>query len=234
LFEWSGKMFSKASCVCAVAALCCGSLSASAAIIRTSRHASTSNHTVATTTSGQRSILMTVDPLNVASFQLDVSFEADKVEFAGLKGLNGYVIDFFSFSAEGSFGEILDIHGYYPGFNDRLGVSEDGGQAASPLPPPSGEVDIFQLTFIDNAPGVPKTFDVFASDNNDYITAFNTDTGELTSAVGPYNPQTDQGVDGAISTVDAVSAVPLPPGLAMGLMGGAGVMGNAVWRWRRG
>src|SRR3954463_3366368 len=112
-------MFSKANCICAVAALCCGSLSASAAIIKTARHASTSNTTTTTTTSGQRSILMNVDPLNVAAFQLDVSFEADKVEFAGLHGLNGYIIDFFSFSAEGSFGEIINIHGYYPGFHYR-------------------------------------------------------------------------------------------------------------------
>src|SRR4051812_39723977 len=198
-------MVSKASRICAVAALFCGSLSASAAIIKTAKHASTSNQTVATTTSGQRSILMTVDPLNVAAFQLDVSFEADKVDFTGLRGLNGYIIDFFSFSTNGNAGGILNIHGYYPGFNDRLGAVGAGGTEAAPaLPPPAGEVDIFQLTFLDNAPGLPKTFDVFASDNNDYITAFNTETGELTSAVGPYNPQTDQGVDGAISTVDAV------------------------------
>src|SRR4051812_47836474 len=184
-------MLFKGSCICAVAALCCGSLSASAAVIKTAKHASTSNHTVATTTSGQRSILMTVDPLNVAAFQLDVSFEADKVDFTGLRGLNGYIIDFFSFSTNGSAGGILNIHGYYPGFNDRLGEAggaADGLQAAPVLPPPAGEVDIFQLTFLDNAPDVAKTFAVFASDDNDYITAFNSDTGELTSAVGPYNP----------------------------------------------
>ena len=229
-------MHYKASCICAVAAaVLCGSTSASGAIIRTAKHASTSNNTVATTTSGQRSILMTVDPLNVAAFQLDVSFEATKVDFTGLRGLNGYIIDFFSFSTNGNAGGILNIHGYYPGFNDRLGSVGEGAEALPPPPPPAGEVDIFQLTFLDNAPGVAKTFAVFASDNNDYITAFNTDTGELTSAVGPYNPQTDQGVDGAISTVDAVSAAPLPPGLAMGLIGGAGVVaGNAVRRRQRG
>jgi hypothetical protein len=228
-------MFSKASvCAVAAAALCCGTMSASGAIIRTARHASTSNHTVSTTTSGQRSILMTVDPLNVAAFQLDVSFEATKVDFAGLRGLNGYIIDFFSFSTNGNAGSILNIHGYYPGFNDRLGSAGEGAEALPPPPPPAGEVDIFQLTFLDNVPGVAKTFNVFASDTNDYITSFNTDTGELTSAVGPYNPQTDQGVDGAISTVDAVSAAPLPPGVAMGLIGGAGVVaGNAMRRRHR-
>jgi hypothetical protein len=234
ILRWSGKMLFKGSCICAVAALCCASLSASGAIIKTAKHASTSNTTVKTTTSGQQSILMNVDPLNVAAFQLDVSFEANKVEFAGLHGLNGYIIDFFSFSTQGNSGQILDIHGYYPGFNDRIGaVGADGSQAAPVPPPPAGEVDIFQLTFLDNAPGVPKTFKVFATDNNDYITAFNTDTGELTPAVGPYNPQTDQGVDGAISTVDAAPAAPIPPAWAMGLIGGAGVVANAVWRRRR-
>src|SRR5258707_9443322 len=101
--------------VCAVSILACSAVGSEAAIIRTSRHASTSNNTVSTTTSGQKSILMTVDPLNVASFQLDVTFEAQKVEFDGIKGLNGYLIDFFQFSTDGNFGGILNIHGYYPG-----------------------------------------------------------------------------------------------------------------------
>ncbi|MDB5322871.1 MAG: hypothetical protein JWN40_4502, partial [Phycisphaerales bacterium] len=182
-------MFSRASCACALVVLCCGSMSASGAIIRTARHASTSNNTVATTTSGQRSILMTVDPLNVAAFQLDVTFEADKVDFAGIKGLNGYIVDFFQFSVDGNFGGILNIHGYYPGFNDRPTTQPTASppaetQAATTLPPPAGEVDIFQLTFLDNAPQLAKTFTVFAGDNSDYITAYNTDTGALTSAMG--------------------------------------------------
>jgi hypothetical protein len=216
-----------------VLGLSCVALGSEGAIIRTARHASTSNHTVATTTSGQRSILMTVDPLDVAAFQLDVTFEADKVEFAGLKGLNGYVIDFFQFSTEGSFGGILNIHGYYPGFNDRGTTTGTLGTAAPALPPPAGEVDIFQLTFLDHAPDLDKTFNVFAGDNSDYITAYNTDTGELTPAVGPYNPATDQGVDGAISTVPGLAAVPVPPALATGAIAGAGVLLHAVRQRRR-
>jgi hypothetical protein len=232
-------MWSKISGFCALAILACSALDAPAALIKSAKHASTSNHTVATTTSGQRSILMTVDPLNVASFQLDVTFEADKVAFSGFGGLNGYIIDFFQFSTDGSFGGVLNIHGYYPGFNTRpppagtlLSSASDQLDAPAP-PPPAGEVDIFQLTFLDMAPDLDKTFKVFASDDNDYIAAFNTDTGVTTYAIGPYNPTTDEGVDGANSTVVGVAAVPLPGGLAMGLIGGAGVLGRAVVCRRR-
>ena len=232
-------MVSKASLFCASLALMGAGVPASAAVIRTAKHASTSNHTVKTTTAGQASILMTVDPLNVAAFSLDVTFEAEKVEFAGLQGLNGYIIDFYQFSTDGNAGGILNIHGYYPGYNDHrmpvdttVGAAPAGADAAAALPelPPSGEVNIFQLTFLDNAPDQDKVFNVFASDNMDYITALNTDTGVLTSAIGPYNPQTDEGVDGATSIV---AAVPLPPGLLMGGLGGLGVVAGLVRRRTR-
>jgi hypothetical protein len=230
-------MVRKASLIGAALALVGAGLPASAAIIRTARHASTSNHTVATTTAGQRSILMTVDPLNVAAFSLDVTFEAEKVEFAGLQGLNGYIIDFYQFSTDGNAGGILNIHGYYPGYNDHRIPVDSGLTAAAPLEaaappslPPAGEVDIFQLTFLDLAPNQDKMFEVFASDNMDYITALNTDTGELTSAIGPYNPMTDQGVDGATSVV---TAVPLPPGVLMGGLGGLGVLAGLARRRTR-
>ena len=226
-------MVSKATFLCAAVALLGIQLPASAAIIRTARHASTSNTTVSTTTAGQKSILMTVDPLNVAAFSLDVTFEAEKVQFTGIQGLNGYIIDFYQFSTDGNAGGILNIHGYYPGYNDhRMPVDTTVGAvgaeaAALPVLPPSGEVNIFQLTFLDNAPDQDKLFRVFASDNMDYITALNTDTGALTSAIGPYNPTTDQGVDGADSVV---AAVPLPPGLLMGGLGGLGVLAGLARR----
>jgi hypothetical protein len=175
----------------------------------------------------------------VASFQLDVTFEADKVAFSGFGGLNGYIIDFFQFSTDGSFGGVLNIHGYYPGFNTRppggtplADAALDPEAGIAPVPP-AGEVDIFQLTFTDMAPNLDKTFKVFASDDNDYIAAYNTDTGVTTYAVGPYNPTTDEGVDGANSTVPGVTAIPLPGALAMGLIGGAGVLGNAIRRRRK-
>jgi hypothetical protein len=225
------KMFLKALGLGACVALGCASTSASAAIIRTARHASTSNHTVATTTSGQRSILMTVDPLDVASFRLEVSFEADKVEFLGITGLNGYVIDEnYEVGGEGSNGQIFGIHGYYPGFNDQVTLQAPNSlAAATPGDPPPGEVDIFQVSFLDLAPDLDKTFAVFA-DPFDYINAYDPGTGTISTAQGPYNPATDEGVDPAFSTVAAVSAVPLPGGLAMGLLGGSGVLATLLRR----
>jgi hypothetical protein len=142
------------------------------------------------------------------------------------------VIDFFQFTTDGSFGGILNIHGYYPGFNDRTGPGE--AEAAAPQNPPTGEVDMFELTFLDLAPKLDKTFAVMAGDNSDYIRAFNTDTGEFSIASGPFDPATGLGVDPAFSTVlginDGGGTVPLPGALAMGLMGGAGVLGNVVRR----
>ena len=178
---------------------------------------------------------MTVDPLNVASFQLSVSFEGDKAEFVGIEGLNGYIIDpTYEVATEGSFGEVFAIHGYYPGFNDReLQLAAPSGAAAAVASsPPAGEVDIFQLTFNDLAPDQDKTFSVFAN-FDDYIRSYDPDTGLFSDAVGPYNQATDQGVDPAFSTVAAVSAVPLPAGLAMGSIGGLGVLAGMIRRRRR-
>jgi hypothetical protein len=220
--------------VCALlAALGCASTEVSAAVIKTAKHASTSNHTVATTTGGQRQILMNVDPFDVASFRLEVSFEADKVEFLGITGLNGYVIDpNYEVVTEGPGGLISGIHGYYPGFNDLVAAQSASGAAAASNNPPAGEVDIFQVAFLDLAPEQDKNFAVFA-DPFDYINAYNSDTGAITGAVGPYNPVTDEGVDPAFSTVAGVSAVPLPGGLVMGLMGGSGVLAARFVRRRK-
>ena len=55
-------------------------VSANAAIIKASGGTTTTSAT-STTTSGQRTILSKFDPFNVASFNLDVFYEADKMEF---------------------------------------------------------------------------------------------------------------------------------------------------------
>jgi hypothetical protein len=223
----------KAIGVSALVALGCAATDVSAAIIRTARHASTSNHTVATTTGGQRRILMNVDPLDVASFRLEVSFDADKVEFLGITGLNGYVIDEnYEVVTEGPGGLVSGIHGYYPGFNDEVSLQSGPAAAAAINTPPEGEVDIFQVAFLDLAPDQDKNFAVFA-DPFDYINAYNSDTGEITGAVGPYDPMTDQGVDPAFSTVAGVSAVPLPAGLGMGVLGGMGALATRSARRRK-
>jgi len=199
---------------------------AGAAIIRTSKHASTSNHTVATTTSGQRSIIMTVDPLDVASFNLDVLYETEKVEFVDIKGLNGYVIDGFDNVTEGTFGGVFDIHGYFPGFNDAALGANAAAAAAAPAGPPQGEVNIFELTFLDLAPAEDKTFTVQAGLFG-YIRSYNDTDGTFDIANGPYDPATGIGVDPAISTAAGISAAPLPSGLVAGAIGAVAALAAA-------
>lgn len=222
---------------CAVFAAFLMSGSAQAGLIKNAGKSTTSN-TTTTTTSGQHSILMTVDPFNITSFQLDVSFEADKVRFDGvITGLNGYIIDTdFNVIIDGSTGLIQDIHGYYPGFNDRTPLTPGLEAAAVPgLPlPPAGEVDIFQLVFTDLRPDLDKTFGVFAS-SNDYMNGIDPQSGDMTTAQGPVNLD-GFGVVPAFSTVPGIppggggSSAPLPAGVLVGLMGGAGVMVKVVRR----
>lgn len=227
-------MYSKTSVFGAIFALLFVSVSTHAGLIKNAGKASTSNTT--TTTSGQRSILMTVDPYNISSFQLDVSFEASKVQFVGIVGLNGYIIDDdFNVITDGNTGFITDIHGYFPGFNDRIftPITTDS-VVEGPLPPnpPAGEVDIFQVEFLVLRPDLDKTFGVFAS-SNDYIKGFDPDTGGMTTASGPVNSD-GFGVAPAFSTVPGIpnggSSAPLPGALAMGLVGGIGVLANVVRR----
>src|SRR3954470_5690993 len=78
--------------------------SANGAIIKAANSAGTTTTATTTTTSGQRQILAKFDPFNVSSFNLDVFYEADKMEFLELHPLNGYIIDHFEFQTEGSFG----------------------------------------------------------------------------------------------------------------------------------
>lgn len=224
------------SAVCVLFVL---SFSAQAGIVKNAGKASTSNTT--TTTPGQHSILMTVDPYNITSFQLDVSFEADKVTFDSITGLNGYIVDDFSVTINGNVGQIQGIHGYYPGFDDRsppitidAPPPADLPQGGVPLPP-AGEVDIFQLVFTDLRPDLDKTFGVFATPD-DYINGFDPQTGDMTQALGPVN--TDGfGVVPAFSTVPGIpngggNNVPLPGALMMGMLGGAGVLGHVARRRR--
>jgi hypothetical protein len=182
---------------------------------------------------------MTVDPYNISSFQLDVSFEPDKVQFVGITGLNGFIIDDdFSIITEGNVGLIQDIHGYYPGYNDRvINITNlEGPVAGLPAFPPAGEVDIFQVEFLVTDFVNDKHFGVFASDDNDYINGIDPTTGDTTQATGPVNVD-GFGVAPAFSTVPGIpqgggggNSVPLPGALMMGLMGGMGVLANVARR----
>jgi hypothetical protein len=232
----SGKMTLPLRTLCAAVVVFSLSFSASAGVIKSAGTASTSSTSTTTTTSGQRTILNNIDPYNVASFQLDVSFEATKAQFLGITGLNGYIIDTdFQVIIDGNTGIINNIHGYFPGFNDRITEGDLDGPITNGVPnppaPPAGEVDIFQLRFLDLRPDLDKLFGVMAGPD-DYITGFDPATGGTTTAMGPFNGQT--GVQPAFSTVPGIpnggNSVPLPPAIWIGLLGGAGVIGNAIRR----
>ena len=223
--------------LCAAFAVFSLPLLSPAGVIKSAGTASTSSTSTTTTTSGQRTILNNIDPYNVASFQLDVSFEANKAQFVSITGLNGYVVDDFTLTINGNMGIIDNIHGYFPGFNDRGGLELDGpitnGLPTNPNPP-AGEIDIFQVKFLDLRPDLDKLFGVFAGGPEDYITGFDPATGGFTTASGPTNGRT--GVDPAFSVVPGIptngggGTVPLPPAIWIGLISGAGVIGNAIRR----
>ncbi len=208
--------------------------SADAALIKTAGTATTSNK-VTQSTSGQHQITSTIDPYNVASFQLSFSFDPGTVQFVGITGLNGYIVDNL-FNVDIETGIISGIHGYYPGFNDFILTEPGASPFASPLAPlpPAGEVDIFQIVFNDLAPNLPKTFNIFAADINDYITGFDPDTNGFTTVAGPFNPQTGQGVVNTLTVLPAFGAggsgVPLPPAVWMGLATGAGALLTSMRR----
>jgi hypothetical protein len=238
----SGKMSFKLSLLCAASVLALMGASAHAGLVKNAGKASTSN--VTTSTPGQHSILMTIDPYDLTSFQLSVSFEASKVQFVSITGLNGFIVDDFSISTVENSGLISGIHGFFPGFDDREPSPGEGTDFASVpdsiavpgLPtPPAGEVDIFQIVFTDLRPDLDKTFGVFAGPT-DYINGFDPDTGGTTQALGPVNSD-GFGVAPAFSTVPGIpngggNSVPLPGALMMGLLGGAGVLANVVRRRR--
>ena len=101
--------------------------------------------------------------------------------------------------------------------------------------PPAGEVDIFQIVFTDLRPDLDKLFGVFAGPT-DYINGFDPNTGGTTQALGPVDAD-GFGVAPAFSTVPGIpngggNSAPLPGALAMGLLGGAGVLANVVRRRR--
>ena len=216
------------------------STSAHAGLIKSAGSASTSNKGTVGTTSGQTQILATIDPYNIVKFQLDYKFEADKVDFVSLQGVNGYVIDGFTLVIDGSLGLISNIQGHYPGFElapTPVVITLDSGpEYAPPLFPPSppGEVDMFSILFNDKNTAVQKLFTVFAGDEQDFMTGYDPETGLFTVIAGPQNiapkdllipGNAAPGVYGA----DPAGA-PVPPAVWMGLVMGAGLIIRARQR----
>jgi hypothetical protein len=241
---------------CSCAALAAGLLfavGAEAGVISTAGQSTLSNKSIATLTAGQRTILMRIDPFNISSFQLDVSFEAEKVQLIYVTGVNGYTVDQdFQVITDGNFGKINNIHGFWPGFNDRDIITEVDGPSTFDGPvggappsgnPPPGEIDIIELLWLDLRPDLDKTFGAFATDLNDFVMGYDPETGNFTSANGPIQPN-GQGIVPAFSTILGLrpgdpgwpggpgNSVPLPGALLMGLLGGIGVMGNRLRRAR--
>lgn len=112
-----------------------------------------------------------VDPINVDSFQLDVSFDTARVSYSGVE----YVSPYVPFPS-------ADPTVPIPPDLSRLGdgLLQDVAGYSSSSPPPEGEVYIFKVIFEDLRPDLDSwpVFTVFAS-SNDFIYGYNTETGDF-------------------------------------------------------
>ena len=205
-----------------IGALLACSQAAEASLIKNAGTASTSNKTVQTTTSGQTTINQKIDPFGTTSFQLDVMFEADKVDFLNIQGINGYVVDSYILNIEGNIGVVQDIQGHYVGSIITFAPPEGVECGAPSVLPPLQEIDIFEINYKDKDITRGKTFSVYASDSNDFLAGID-ENFQTVIVRGPFDPQTGLGIQPAYSSVAAV-AVPLPPAVLMGLVGGAGLL----------
>lgn len=114
---------------------------------------------VLTYVNGVKKWVMRIDPLNVQSFQLDVMFDPSRVQLDQSVGLNGIVYKFpFNQATSPDLSQLNQGH-----------LQHVAGNTANTSP---GDVDIFELVFIDLQPGAPITgvpFTVFASSNDSIV-----------------------------------------------------------------
>jgi autotransporter-associated beta strand protein len=163
---------------------------------------------------GVKKWVMRIDPLNVQSFQLDIMFDPARCQLDQSVGLNGiiYKSPFNQGATPPDFSQLS---------SGRL--QDVAGSTANTSP---GDVDIFELVFIDLQPGAPINgvpFTVFAS-SNDSIVGFDPATMQTvifdsaqiapttrtsTPAVAPHiwDPDTvyNNGTTGGSGTWDTVS-----------------------------
>ncbi len=116
---------------------------------------------------GVQKWVMRIDPFNVQGFQLDVAFDPARCQLDQSVGVNGIVYkNPFTQTTSSDFSRLSQ------------GLLQDvAGSTPSTSP---GDVDIFELVFIDLQPGAPITnvpFTVFAS-SNDSITGFDPVTSQ--------------------------------------------------------
>lgn len=193
---------------------------ANGAIVKSANGGKTSVHPTITTTTGQKQILLAIDPISITSFNLQVQFDADKVSFTNIQGVNGYTVDYFEITYSGNIGFVTNITGHYISSTHvdpiqttppvvTIPAVVPQVQPVAPLPPP-GEVVLFNILFNDNAPDRSKGFVVSAGPNG-YLNGVD-EVGTL-YALAPN--QIDP-----IDVQIAADAVPLPPVLGAGAMGG--------------
>lgn len=147
-----------------------------------------------------------VDPVNIESFQLDLSYDPMRMEYIGVRYVYPYISD-------GPRGLDLSV----------LGLVQDiRGRVSIPTPPP-GEVDIFGVEFEDLDPesDIPSHFTVFAS-NNDFIRAFDITTGIQFIA---------DNTNIAPTTASTVISAAIPEPSTFALIG-IGALGMLTFFWR--
>ena len=147
-----------------------------------------------------------VDPVNIETFQLDLSYDPTRMEYIGVQYIYPYISD-------GPRGPDLNT----------LGLVQDiRGRVSIPTPPP-GEVDIFGVEFEDLDPesDIPSYFTVFAS-NNDFIRALDVTTGVQVMADSTNIVPTTASTH--ISTV-----IPEP---STSTLIGIGILGMLTFCWR--
>ena len=108
---------------------------------------------------GVKKWVMRIDPLNVQSFQLDITFDPARCQLDQSAGLNGIIYKSpFNETKSPDFSQLSSGH-----------LLDVAGSTASTSP---GDVDIFELVFIDLQPGAPVSgvpFTVFASSNDSIV-----------------------------------------------------------------
>ena len=113
--------------------------------------------------------IITVDPQNLESFQLDIAFDPNRAALSGVSFISPYVATTAPDLSQLSNGFLRDVAG-----------------TSSIFPPPPGDVDIIQLTFLDLNPNLPisdAVFTFFAS-SNDFLTFVDPVTGIRTTFTG--------------------------------------------------
>lgn len=109
-----------------------------------------------------------IDPMNIASFQIDIGFDPLRAQFVALDYISPFVQTTPPDLTQLAAGLLNDV-------------------AGSTVSPVAGDVDIFEVTFQDLQPAAPidgVTFSAFAS-SNDFFNAIDTDNANAPVHIEP-------------------------------------------------